>query len=64
MHQLRLICFTICVVTIVLSVLLGLALIWADLPQDVGLKSFLTLLLIGGASLACGLVSLMLDPKK
>jgi DMSO reductase anchor subunit len=57
------ICFTICIVTIALGVVLGLSMIWCDVDSEYAWKTGITLVLffISGASV--GAVNTFFKPK-
>lgn len=53
-------CFTIAIVCIALGVLLGLAMVWIPMPDDVPFKAFVSLAIIGGgSSLAAGATKIL-----
>jgi succinate dehydrogenase hydrophobic anchor subunit len=42
MSPLNKVCFVVCIVTIIISALLGLAMIWTNIDPDISSKTFLT----------------------
>jgi len=45
MSQLNKVCFAVCIVSIVVSAVLGLAMIWTNIDPEITSKTFLTLLI-------------------
>ena len=52
MSPLNKVCFAVCIVTIVISALLGLAMIWTNIDPEITSKTFLTLLIFFVSSAA------------
>jgi succinate dehydrogenase hydrophobic anchor subunit len=52
MSPLNKVCFAVCIVSIVIAGLLGLAMIWTNIDPDISSKTFLTLLIFFVSSAA------------
>ena len=50
--MIRIICFSVCLVSVVLAVLFGLVVIWSNITPDTAWRGFLSLILFFGGSLA------------
>jgi hypothetical protein len=63
MSQLNKVCFTICAVTIVLGVALGLAMIWGNVDSEIAWKTIATLVLLFVSGAAAGGVNTFFQRK-
>jgi succinate dehydrogenase hydrophobic anchor subunit len=64
MSPLNKVCFAVCIVSIVISSLLGLAMIWTNIDPEITSKAFLTLLIFFVSSAAISGVNAFFKSSK
>jgi len=64
MGPLNKVCFAICIISIVISAVLGLAMIWTNIDPEISSKTFLTLLIFFISSAAVSGVNAFFKGKQ